>query len=210
MKKGKLVVIEGIYGSGKLIVNLVEWLRETLVSQGKEVYEIDSPDTGRAKLMGAQELDFGWRYGLFKPDFFFELASRARACSVIRDELQEGKVVLCKNFTISSIAYAKIKGHDWFREDLNCLEARARGLNFGGEVSPDLTIYLDLAPEVAVEILGSRIEGLCTPKEIQMQAACFKEELSWLPKDKVSIINAEKSEQEMAAEALEFINKILL
>ena len=54
MKKGKLVVIEGIYGSGKLIVELVEKLREKLASQGREVYEIDSPDSGRAQLMGAQ------------------------------------------------------------------------------------------------------------------------------------------------------------
>jgi len=110
MKKGKLVVIEGIYGAGKYAVNLAEKLREALVRQGKEVYEIDSPDTGRAQLMGAEDLDCGWRYGLFKPDFFYELASRARACSVIRDELRAGKVVLCKNLTIASIAYAAIKG----------------------------------------------------------------------------------------------------
>lgn len=209
MKKGKLIVIEGIYGTGKLVVDLVESLREGLIKQGQEVYEIDSPDTGRAQLMGAQDLDCGWRYGLFKPDFFYELASRARACSVIRDQLQAGKVVLCKNFTISSIAYAALKGHDWFREDLNCLEARARGLNFNGEIVPDLTIYLDLAPEAAVENLGSRIEGLYTPEDIQLQAACFKEELARLPKPQVGIVSAEKPAKEIAGEALAHINRIL-
>lgn len=209
MKKGKLIVIEGIYGTGKLVVDLVESLREGLIKQGHEVYEIDSPDTGRAQLMGAQDLDCGWRYGLFKPDFFYELASRARACSVIRDQLQAGKVVLCKNFTISSIAYAAIKGHDWFREDLNCLEARARGLNFNGEIVPDLTIYLDLAPEAAVENLGSRIEGLYTPEDIQLQAARFKEELARLPKPQVGIVSAEKPAKAIAVEALAHINRIL-
>ncbi|MCM2264699.1 MAG: hypothetical protein NDI73_05840 [Desulfuromonadales bacterium] len=209
MKQGKLIVIEGIYGTGKLIVDLVESLREALIQEGKEVYEIDSPDTGRAQLMGAQDLDCGWRYGKFKPDFFYELASRARACSVIRDQLRAGKVVLCKNFTISSIAYAAIKGHDWFREDLNCLEARARGLNFNGEIVPDLTIYLDLAPEVAVENLGSIIEGLYAPKDIQLQAACFKEELARLPKHQVGIVSAKKPAKEIAAEALAHINRIL-
>lgn len=209
MKKGKLIVIEGIYGSGKLAVNLAEKLRNALSSQGKEVYEIDSPDSGRAMLMGAQDLDCGWRYGLFRADFFYELASRARACSVIRDELESGKIVLCKNFTLSSIAYARIKGHDWFREDLNCLEAGARGLNFGGEVSPDLTIYLDLAPAVAVEKLESRIEGHFTPDDIHLQAACFKEELSKLPKEKVGIISAEQSDEDIAAKALALIAKIV-
>ena len=125
-----------MYGTGKYAVTLAETLRTELLRQGKEVYEIDSPDTGRALLMGAQDLDCGWRYGLFNPDFFYELASRARACSVIREELRSGKVVLCKNFTLASIAYAAIKGHDWYQEELDTLEARARGLNFGGEVSP--------------------------------------------------------------------------
>jgi dTMP kinase len=209
MKKGKLVVIEGIYETGKYAVNLAENLRESLVNQGKEVYEIDSPDTGRARLMGAEDLDCGWRYGLFKPDFFYELASRARACSVIRDEIRFGKIVLCKNFTIASIAYAAIKGHNWFREDLNVLEARARGLNFGGEVSPDLTIYLDLAPEIALDILGSRIEGYFTPEDIRLQTASYRKELAKMPANEIGIIDATKPDEEIAAEALALINRIL-
>jgi len=209
MKTGKLVVIEGIYGSGKYIVDLVERLREALTSQGREVYEIDSPDSGRAQLMGAQDLDCGWRYGLFKPDFFYEMASRARACSVIRDELRAGKIVLCKNFTLSSIAYARMKGHDWFREDLNGLEARARGLGFGGEVAPDLTLYVDLDPAAAVEILDERIEGLFTPEDIELQARCFKEELVWLPKQKLGILDPRQSPALMAADALTLIGKLL-
>ena len=209
MKKGKLVVIEGIYGTGKYAVKLAENLREALVRQGREVYEIDSPDTGRARLMGAEDLDCGWRYGLFKPDFFYELASRARACSVIRDELRSGKVVLCKNFTIASIAYAAIKGHNWFREDLNVLEARARGLNFGGEVFPDLTIYLDLAPQIALDNLGSRIEGYFTSEDISLQAACYTKELAKLPANEVGIIDATKPGETIAVEALALINRIL-
>lgn len=209
MKKGKLVVIEGIYGTGKFSVRLVERLREVLPNQGREVYEIDSPDSGRAQLMGAEKLGSGWRYGLFKPDFFFEMASRARACATIRDELQAGKIVLCKNFTISSIAYAKIKGHDWFREDLNCLEARARGLNFGGEVTPNLTIFLDLSPESALDELGSRIEDYFSPDDLYTQQKCFKEELSRLPAGQVGIIDATKHEDQIVEEAVALIKKIL-
>lgn len=59
MAKGKFVVIEGIYGSGKKIVELVEKLRISLQSKGNDVYEIDSPDSGRAQLMGVQELTSG-------------------------------------------------------------------------------------------------------------------------------------------------------
>ena len=208
MNKGKLIIIEGIYGSGKYAVKLAENLREALVSQGKEVYEIDSPDTGRARLMGADDLNCGWRYGLFNPDFFYELASRARACTVIRDELKSGKFIICKNFTIASIAYATIKGHNWLKEDLNSLEARARGLDFGGEVFPDLTIYLDLPPDAALEILGTTIEGYFTPDDIRRQAACYKKEIANLPKNRVGIIDATMSDNVIASAVLALINKI--
>jgi dTMP kinase len=209
MQTGKLVVIEGIYGSGKYAVTLAENLRTELHRQGREVYEIDSPDTGRALLMGAEDLDCGWRYGLFKPDFFYELASRARVCSVIRDELRSGKVVLCKNFTLASIAYATIKGHNWYVEELGYLEARARGVNFGGEVSPDLTIYLDLAPETALKNLGSVIEGFFTPDDISQQAAIYKKELAKLPPNKVGIIDATWPSEMIAAEAGALVSRIL-
>lgn len=209
MNRGKLVVIEGMYGTGKYAVNLVDALRTELLRQEKEVYEIDSPDTGRALLMGAQDLDCGWRYGLFKPDFFYELASRARACSVIREKIRSGNVVLCKNFTLASIAYAAIKGHDWYQEEFDALEARARGLNFGGEVSPDLTIYLDLAPEKALQNLGSGIEGYFTQDDIRLQAASYRKELAKLPAKKVGIIDATKPDEMIAAEALALVKRIL-
>ncbi len=209
MKRGKLIIIEGIYGSGKIIVDLVEKLRMTLQKQGREVYEIDSPDSGRAQLMGAQGLDSSWIYGLFKPDFFFEMASRARVCSVIRPELYRGNIVLCKNFTISSIVYARLKGHDWFREDLNGLEARARGLQFGGEVIPDLTIFLDIAPQTAEKYLGESLTELFTPADLVLQQKYYHEELAHLPSEKVKIIDGERAEEKIFKEALAAISELI-
>lgn len=209
MNRGKLVVIEGIYGTEKYAVALAESLRRGLPPQGVEVYEIDSPDTGRALLMGAQDLDCGWRYGLFRPDFLYEIASRARACSVIRTELRAGKVVLCQNFTLASIAYSTIKGHDWYQEELDSLEARARGRNFGGEVIPDLTLYLDLAPEIAIKNLGTEIVGHFTPNDIRLQAASYHREIARLPAEEVGSIDASQPAEMIAAAALALIQKIL-
>ena len=209
MVRGKFVVIEGIYGSGKLVVGLVERLRAALQEQGNEVYEIDSPDSGRAQLMGVHELASGWRYGMFKPDFFFELASRARVCSVTREQLKQGKLVLCKNFTVSSIVHARLKGHDWFREDLNCLEARARGLQFGGEVAPDLTIFLDVPPETAAQDLGESIDGFFKASDLNLQRGYYLEELSKMPERHYKIINATRHEDEIFSEALSMIQAIL-
>ena len=208
MNKGKLVIFEGVYGSGKLIVSLVERLREQLVRQGREVYEIDSPDSGRAQLMGAQALGGGWRYGLFKPDFFFELASRAQVCSAVRPELLKGSLVLCKHFTLSSVVYARLKGHDWYREGLDALEARARGLGFGGEVAPDLTIFLDMSPETAEQQLGEKIEGYFTSDELVLQRKYYLEEVDRMQAGAVRRINAEQHPDKVYEEALGAIQAV--
>lgn len=210
MQKGKFVVFEGIYGTGKFIVHLVNKLREKLVGQGNEVYEIDSPDSGRAQLMGAQGLDGNWRYGIFMADFFFELASRARACSVIRQELEKNRVVLCKNFTISSIVHARLKEHDWLREDLYHLESRARSQQFGVKVVPDLTIFLNISPEVAIEVLGESLEEYFKPSDLFLQQKYFLEELSQLPSGKVVIINGERHEEDIFAETLSAVKGLLM
>jgi len=194
MVRGKLVVFEGIYGSGRLVVKLVNRLREALVTQGIQASEIDSPDGGRAQLMGASGLDSFWRYGQFMSDFFFELASRSRVCTVTRGELAAGRWVICKGFTLSSIVYAQLKGHDWFREDLNVLEARARGVQAGGEVVPDLTIFLDLAPAAAVDELGSKLVGVFKPEDLTRQRQLYLEEISKLPANEVKVVDAGGSE----------------
>jgi dTMP kinase len=208
MKKGKLVVFEGIYGSGKTIVTLVHRLHEALQSQGDDVYEIDSPDSGRAQLMGAGELDSTWRYGQFNSDFFFELASRARVCAVVREELAKGRTVLCKSFTLSSIVYAALEGHDWFREDLNVLEARARGLAFEGEVAPDLTVFVDVPAAAAAKELGKRLTELFPPGALDRQRRLYADELSKMPRAKVKTVDALKGEDAMFADALAAIRAL--
>jgi thymidylate kinase len=202
MEQGKLVVFEGIYGSGRLIVQLVNQLRDSLVTQGRVVYEIDSPDSGRAQLMGVGGLDGSWRYGRFEPDFFFELAGRARVASVSRDHLAKGEVVLCKSYTLSSIAYATLKGHDWFREDLNVLEARARGLSSAGEVGPDLTIFVDMTPETAARELGASLAPHFTQADLARQRQVYLEELGKLPPEKVKIVSGAQSAEAIFPDVL--------
>jgi thymidylate kinase len=208
MTAGKLVVFEGIYGSGKLTVDVVARLREALVRQGADVYEIDSPDTGRARVMGAQDLDTSWRYGVFEADFFFELASRARVCSVVRDELARGKIVLCKNFTLASAVHARLQGHDWVGEELNVLEKRARGLPFGREVVPDLTLFLDLRPEIAAKQLGGRLAEFFPAGTLDRQRELYLQELSRLPAERVKVIAA-GSEDGVFEESLRAIRSLV-
>jgi thymidylate kinase len=207
MAQGRLIVFEGVYGSGKLIVDVVNRLRESLVSRGREVYEIDSPDTGRARIMGAQDLDGSWRYGVFEADFFFELAGRARVASVARDELARGKIVLCKNFTVASAVHARLAGHDWEGEELNVLERRARGLPFGRELVPDLTLFVDVRPDLAGKQLGGRLSEFFPAGTLEKQRELYVQELSRLPRERVRTIAA-GSEDGVFEEALDAIRAV--
>jgi thymidylate kinase len=202
MKPGKFIVFEGIYGAGRLVVALVDKVRAALAADGVEVYELDSPDSGRAQLMGASGLDGSWRYGRFDADFFFELASRARVSAVAREKLAVGKTVLCKSFTLSSVIYAGLKGHDWFREDLNVLEARARGMSGTSPLHPDLTIFVDLAPEAAARELGDKLTGLFTLEDLKRQRALYLEELSRLPAGSVKLLHAAETADAIFPEAM--------
>jgi thymidylate kinase len=202
MKSGKFIVFEGIYGAGRLVVALVDKVRAALAADGVEVYELDSPDSGRAQLMGATALDGSWRYGRFDADFFFELASRARVSAVAREKLGSGKTVLCKSFTLSSVIYAGLKGHDWFREDLNVLEARARGMWGNHPLNPDLTVFVDLSPEVAARELGDKMAGLFTLDDLKRQRALYLEELARLPSKSVKLLHAAETADAIFPEAI--------
>jgi thymidylate kinase len=208
MKQGKFVVFEGIYGAGRLVVALVDKVRAALASEGVEVYELDSPDSGRAQLMGASGLDGSWRYGRFEADFFFELASRARVSAVAREKLAAGKTVLCKSYTLSSVVYAGLKGHDWFREDLNVLEARARGMLGAHPLAPDLTLFVDLSPEAAVRELGDKMKGLFTLDDLQKQRSAYLEEMGRLPAATVKKLHAAETADAIFPEAMAAIRAL--
>jgi thymidylate kinase len=208
MKPGKFIVFEGIYGAGRLVVALVDKVRAGLAAEGGEVYELDSPDSGRAQLMGASGLDGSWRYGRFDADFFFELASRARVSAVAREKLAAGKTVLCKSFTLSSVVYAGLKGHDWFREDLNVLEARARGMSGTHPLVPDLTIFVDLSPEAAARELGEKMAGLFTADDLRKQRALYLEELGRLPGAGVKTLHAAETADAIFPEAMAAIRAL--
>ncbi len=208
MRRGTFVVVEGIYGSGRLLVQLVDRLRAALVAGGSEVVEFDSPDSGRARLMGAGELDASWRYGRFMPDFFFELASRARVCSVADEALTRGKVVLCKSFTLSSVVSARLQGHDWRGEQLDALEARARRLPSGGALAPDLTLFVDVAPPIAIAELGARLAPPFTQGDIGRQRQLYLEEIGAPPAPGVSVLAGDLDEEALVAGALAAIRAV--
>jgi dTMP kinase len=135
--RGLLIVFEGLDQSGKQ--TQAEGLRDRLVAAGRLVRLLSFPaydthigtDIGRA-LHG--ERDYG-------PDVMqlLYVANRYELKPLIERERDRGTIMVCDRYLASSIAYGESHGLDggWLRDIQRHLP------------QPDLTILLDIAPEVS-------------------------------------------------------------
>jgi len=135
---GLFVTFEGVDGSGKTTVaNLVaDYLRQ----QGLPVLLTAEPHTTfiRQLLMTTDERT-AWT------ETFLFLADRAEhVAKVIRPALQRGEIVLCDRFTDSTIAY------QGFGLGLPVDLLRRLNDTATDELVPNLTILLDIEPEIGL------------------------------------------------------------
>ena len=152
MRKGKFIVIEGINGSGQQVKAGIVGLHKALVERGHDVVECANPDSGRAEELGATSM-LNWPFGMdTRADFFFEGAVRTEIFrNIVAPALEQDKIVLCKQSSISSLANAWVNGHTRNFDVLRHLEKISRGFLFEEEIYPDLTIFFDITPEEAFE-----------------------------------------------------------
>lgn len=157
MRKGKFIVTEGINGSGPQVKAGIVALHKALTDLGHSVVECSNPDSGRVQELGITTV-INWPFGEdSRADFFFEGAVRTEIFQkVVRPALEEGKIVLCKQSSISSLANAWEKGTTNHLDVLRHLDKISRGFLFGDEVFPELTIFFDVPAEEAYE----RIEDI--------------------------------------------------
>lgn len=211
MSKGKFIVIEGINGSGQQVKAGIVALHKALVDLGYNVVECSNPDSGRAQELGIANI-LNWPFGEdARADFFFEGAVRSEIFQkVVRPALDEDKIVLCKQSSISSLANAWIKGTTRQFDVLRHLDKISRGFLFGDEIFPDLTIFFDVPAEEACEriedILQIHHEGGIEYYQ-QMRAFYLKELSRW--NGKRVDASASRSPEECIDEALALVKAIL-
>lgn len=152
MRKGKFIVIEGISGSGQQVKAGIVALHKALHELKYDVVECANPDSGRAKELGLEGL-LNWPFGRdTRADFFFESAVRSEIFrNIVRPALDDDKIVLCKQSSISSLANAWVNGSTQRFDVLRHLEKISRGFLFDDEIYPDLTIFFDVPPDEAFE-----------------------------------------------------------
>ena len=149
--QGKFIVFEGGEGSGK--DTQIELLKAVLPDA---VY---TKEPGGTKLgLELRRVLLDWRDGEIDAlsELFLFSASRVHFMKdVVRPALAEGKTIVTNRFALSTIAY-QVYGRE--RPDLLDI-ARAATKAAVGETMPDVTILLDIDPEVGISRVESRNDG---------------------------------------------------
>jgi dTMP kinase len=140
-RRGFFIVLEGPEGSGKS--TLVGPLAERMRASGVDPLVVREPGSTRAAEIARQALlDPEHPVGPLA-ELFLYLAARADLVqSTIRPALDAGRVVLSDRFALSTEAY-QMAGRG-----LDPALVRAGNQAATGGVRPDLTLILDLAPEL--------------------------------------------------------------
>lgn len=146
---GLFLALEGPDGGGKTTqaARLTGWLR----SEGLDVVSCHDPgSTAVGERLRAIVLDRKSTHLGMKAEMLIYMASRAQLVEeVIRPALDAGRVVVSSRFLLSNIVYQGFAG------GLDVDEIGAIGRVATGGLLPDLTIVLDVPPEVARERIGS-------------------------------------------------------
>lgn len=152
MRKGKFIVVEGISGSGQQVKAAIVALHKALVAQKYNVVECANPDSGRAKELGIDNL-LNWPFGKnARADFIFEGAVRTEVFkNIVEPALEEDKIVLCKQSSISSLSNAWVSGYTRHFDVLRHIDKISRGFLFEDEIYPDLTLFIDVPAQEAFE-----------------------------------------------------------
>ncbi len=211
VRKGKFIVIEGINGSGPQVKAGIVALHKELADLGYNVVECANPDSGRAQELGIANL-LNWPFGEdSRADFFFEGAVRSEIFQkIVRPALDDDKIVLCKQSSISSLANAWVNGSTRQFDVLRHLEKISRGFLFGDEIFPDLTIFFDVPAVEACEriedILQIHHEG-GIDYYTKVRDFYIKELHRW--NGKCVDASAGRSEEQINAEVLAMVKAIL-
>lgn len=195
------MVLEGIDGSGTTtqVARLAERLRSTRVPVRATREPSDGPVgtlvrqvlTGRIVSPGGRAPGWATMALLFAADRMDHVDSEIDAI------LAQGGVVLSDRYDASSLAYQSVSSGDGGREAVEWIRTLNRYVR-----RPDLTIVLDLPPDVAAERRLYRGEAaqLYEQNEVQRALAEFYRDLArHMPDDRVVVVDASGTVDEVHA-----------
>jgi dTMP kinase len=197
--KGRFVVLEGIDGAGT--TTHVGRLAERLRSMRVPVRATREPSDGpvgtlvRQVLTGRMVVPGGRAPGWATMALLFAADRMDHVESEIDPFIAEGGVVLSDRYDASSLAYQSVSSGAVAKEAVEWIRTLNRYVR-----RPDLTIVLDLSPETASERRLRRGEPaqLYEQNEVQRALAAFYKDLAkHMPKDRVIVIDASGSVEQV-------------
>lgn len=185
MKQGKLIVFEGIDGSGKS--SHAKLLHAALLEKGYDAVHTFEPTDGdigtllRRYLKGELHTSERAVASLFLADRLDHIQKKGG----LSDLLAQGKIVVCDRYYYSSIAYnCPSESIDWVR-DINLAAAQL--------LRPDLVVYLNLPAEVMEQRLEKRgFKEIYETVDYQREVARRYQEAFSETQDKVVQINCNR------------------
>ncbi len=167
--KGKLIVIEGLDGSGKSTqINL---LAEEVKKRGLEYKQIKLPNyDGDSSALVKMYLagTFGKNpedVNAYAASAFYAVDRFASFKTIWKNEYEKGYVILADRYTTSNAYHQMIKqpeeNWDAYIEWLEDFEYEKIGIP-----KPDLVIYLDMPVEISQKLMTRRYEGNESKKDV--------------------------------------------
>ncbi len=159
---GKMVVIEGLDGSGK--ATQADLLKKHLEEKGFEIYPLDLPCYGKSSCalvemylhgeMGSKPSDVN----AYAASTFYAVDRYASFKTDWQKEYESDKIVVANRYTTSNASHqmTKLDKKDWdsYLEWLFDFEYRLMGIP-----APDCVIYLDMPVDISQKLLRKRYEG---------------------------------------------------
>jgi len=192
MMKGKLITFEGIDGSGKTTIAKI--LHSKIENS---IFTTEPTDSwlGKSVKKALEE-----KRDAITIAFLF-LADRNEHIKEIKKWLNEGKIVICDRFIDSTFAYQKehIK-MDGVEEWLNWLHKPFF-------IKPDITFLLVIEPRKAIERIKDRKLIVYEDEKFLEKVQENYLEIAKKEKDRIVIIDAEKSKEEVVEECYKILKK---
>ncbi len=161
MAEGKLIVIEGLDGSGK--ATQTGLLCSRLDAEGREFCRISFPDykepsSALVKLYLEGKLGALDQVNAYGASLFYAVDRYASYLAHWKADYQAGKLVVADRYATSNVAHqmSKLPREEWdeylrWLEDTEYVRV--------GIPRPDRVIYLDMDPEVSRKLLSQRYGG---------------------------------------------------
>lgn len=176
MSKGKLIVIEGLDGSGK--ATQTRLLNNALIEKGYNVKQMsfpdyDNPSSALVKMylcgkLGESPADVN----PYAASSFYAVDRYASYKQFWQKDYENGALILADRYTTSNAIYQLAKVEDNMRDSfLRWMEDYE--YNMLGLPVPDKVIYLDMPPEISQELMLKRYNGDESKKDLHESNVSF-------------------------------------